>query len=95
MSLRPWSCLKLIESWSIHQMELVQVFRKYVRETQLLAKNDLSADFVKNTMFEVLFVRLNIEFSAKNELKSAYFQVSDILPNYMVTIFKPDLRVKD
>ena len=39
------------------------MFRKYVGETQLLAKNDLSADFVKNSMFEVLFVRLNIEFS--------------------------------
>ena len=63
-------------------------------EKRLFAKNDLSVDFVKNTMFEVLFVRLNIEFS-ENELKSAYFQVSDILPNYMVTIFKPDLRVSD
>lgn len=63
-------------------------------EKRLFAKNDLSVDFFKNTMFEVLFVRLNIEFS-ENELKSAYFQVSDILPNYMVTIFKPDLRVSD
>ena len=38
MCFRPWSCLKLIESWWIHQMELVQVFRKYVRETILCQK---------------------------------------------------------
>ena len=50
------------------------MFRKYVGETQLLAKNDLSEDFVKNTMFEVLFVRLNIEFSAKMNSNQRIFK---------------------
>ena len=96
-SLATWSCLKLIESLWIHQMELVQVFRKYVRETNFCQKfcQAIYPRILSKSTCSKFFLFAGILNFLKNELKSAFFQVSDILPNYMVTIFKPDLRVLD
>ena len=96
-SLTTWSCLKLIESLWIHQMELVQVFRKYVRETNFCQKfcQAIYPRILSKSTCSKFFLFAGILNFLKNELESAFFQVSDILPNYMVTIFKPDLRVKD